>query len=126
MTDPAKTNAKIDDGARSTPEDYMASLQRYYGDLYAEQPVCTRGYRNLRAIEDYYDALCQPQAPRSMLDIGCGQGELTAFFADKGARAVGVDLIENPLWADLMATRQGRLSFRAGDFMEADFRSRST
>ncbi|SDU44273.1 bifunctional 2-polyprenyl-6-hydroxyphenol methylase/3-demethylubiquinol 3-O-methyltransferase UbiG [Stappia sp. ES.058] len=111
----------IEEDARSTPEDYMTSLQRYYSDLYAGQPICTRGYRNLRAIEDYYDALCQPSAPRSMLDIGCGQGELTAFFADRGALALGVDLIENPLWAGLVETRAGRLAFQAGDFMEATF-----
>jgi SAM-dependent methyltransferase len=114
-------NTKIDDNTRSTPQDYMASLQRYYGDLYADLPVCTRGYRNLRAIEDYYDALCPPNAPRSILDIGCGQCELTAFFADRGAQALGVDLIENPLWAGLVATRQGRLAFQAGDCMQATF-----
>ena len=63
-------------------------------------------------------------APESVLDVGCGEGVLTARWADAGARVVGIDL-EDPKLAAEWAARNARenLSFQAvppGDLPFAD------
>ena len=57
---------------------------------------------------------------RAVVDLGCGTGEHTAFFAQEGARAVGVDRSETMLTAasDHEAAGDGR--FVQGDLLDLD------
>ncbi len=55
---------------------------------------------------------------RSALDLGCGTGEHTAFFAEEGARAVGVDRSETMLAAAADHERAGHGRFVEGDLLD--------
>ena len=57
---------------------------------------------------------------RSVLDVGPGTGEHTAFFADQGARAVGVDSSASMVEAAREYESQGRGRFVLGDARDAD------
>lgn len=57
---------------------------------------------------------------RSVLDLGPGTGEHTAFFADHGARSVGVDRSESMIQAAREHEREGRGHFVQGDIREVD------
>lgn len=56
----------------------------------------------------------------SVIDLGCGTGEHVAFFASRGARAVGLDRSEAMITAARDYERAGRGRFVLGDFAEAD------
>ena len=56
---------------------------------------------------------------RSVLDIGCGTGEHTAFFARAGARAVGLDRSESMLEAARDHEARGEGRFLEGDVLDA-------
>ncbi len=55
---------------------------------------------------------------RSVLDLGCGTGEHVAFFADEGARAVGIDRSASMLAAAREYETDGRGRFAEGDLLE--------
>jgi len=55
---------------------------------------------------------------RSVLDLGCGTGEHTAFFAGEGARALGVDRSESMLGAAREHEAAGHGRFVHGDLLE--------
>ena len=57
---------------------------------------------------------------RSVLDLGPGTGEHTAFFAEHGARAVGVDRSESMLAAAREHEAGGRGRFVHGDIRSVD------
>lgn len=57
---------------------------------------------------------------RSVLDLGPGTGEHTAFFADQGARAVGLDASESMVEAAREHEAAGRGRFLLGDIRNAD------
>lgn len=60
------------------------------------------------------------QAPdRSVLDLGCGTGEHVAFFAQQGARAVGLDRSEAMLESAREHEARGHGRFVQGDALEA-------
>ncbi len=91
------------------------------GDPYARSE-----YRRLIAWETriareapFLERLLDAAPDRSVLDIGCGTGEHTAFFARLGARAVGLDRSESMLEAarDHQARQEGR--FVEGDVLDA-------
>jgi len=65
--------------------------------------------------------------PRDVLyDLGCGDGRIVIGAAQRGARAVGIDIDPQPLYfARASARRAGvedRVRFVRGDFFEADLR----
>ena len=57
---------------------------------------------------------------RSVLDLGPGTGEHTAFFAEQGARAVGIDASESMVQAAKEHEAAGRGRFVLGDIRDAD------
>jgi len=68
-----------------------------------------------------------PPPPGALLDLGCGTGWTSAFFARRGYEVVGQDLSEDMIRA-ARATWTGEafpnLAFVCGDFEELDFRDR--
>lgn len=56
---------------------------------------------------------------RSVLDIGCGTGEHTAFFAELGCRAVGLDASESMIEAARDHERAGLGRYVLGDGLAA-------
>jgi len=61
-------------------------------------------------------ALLDHAAPRSILDVGCGEGVLTEQWADRIAgRVVGLDLKDPKLQAEWERRERPNLQFEAGD-----------
>jgi SAM-dependent methyltransferase len=54
-----------------------------------------------------------------VLDLGCGTGEHVAYFADAGARAVGLDRSEAMIQAAKQYQEEGRGRFVLGDVVAA-------
>lgn len=67
--------------------------------------------------------------PRTVLDLGCGTGEITSRMAElfPEAQITGVDLIESHLELGRAKTAQfgGRVTFQVGDAFELPFEARS-
>jgi 2-polyprenyl-3-methyl-5-hydroxy-6-metoxy-1,4-benzoquinol methylase len=61
------------------------------------------------------DELFRQAAPQSVLDVGCGEGVLTARWADQleTGRVVGIDLEDPKLRAEWAKRRRGNLEFRS-------------
>jgi 2-polyprenyl-3-methyl-5-hydroxy-6-metoxy-1,4-benzoquinol methylase len=60
------------------------------------------------------DELFCAAAPRSILDVGCGEGVLTAQWAERvgGGRVVGIDLADAKLRAEWTRRQRANLEFR--------------
>ncbi|MGH2628856.1 MAG: class I SAM-dependent methyltransferase, partial [Anaerolineales bacterium] len=71
------------------------------------------------AIEGYYRATAAGKENRSVLDVGCGTGQLALHFLERGYRVVGMDLSPAMLdWARRNAARfveSGQAKFLEGD-----------
>jgi len=90
-----------------------------------DDPYSRVNYRKLiawkRRIEreaPFLRSLLDAAPDASVLDLGCGTGEHTAFFADLGARAVGVDRSETMLEAAAGLEADGRGRFLPGDLLD--------
>jgi SAM-dependent methyltransferase len=70
---------------------HLEQVRRHYDEATGDPTPAGRGYRRLLA--HYYNLLIPPDA--SVLEIGCGDGELLAHL--RAARKVGVDLSERQL-----------------------------
>lgn len=72
--------------------------------------------RLMAGFEAALDELFAHAAPRSVLDVGCGEGVLTARWARQLAscRVVGVDLDDPKLKEHWASSAQENLEFRAG------------
>jgi glycine/sarcosine N-methyltransferase len=93
-----------------TPEDPYARLD--YRRLIAWGPRIQREASFLRMLLN--------RAPdRSVVDLGCGTGEHTAFFAREGARAIGLDRSEEMLRRAREHEERGDGRFVAGDIRSA-------
>jgi 2-polyprenyl-3-methyl-5-hydroxy-6-metoxy-1,4-benzoquinol methylase len=71
--------------------------------------------------QDYKRFLLRPG--ESMLDLGCGSGWLSAYFAERGMIVVGVDVSQEQIGAaNELKAKLGleNLSFQCSDFMEWD------
>jgi ubiquinone/menaquinone biosynthesis C-methylase UbiE len=71
--------------------------------------------RLMASFENALDALFSVAAPRSVLDLGCGEGVLTARWAERlgSGRVVGVDLDDPKLRAEWSSRGRGNLEFLA-------------
>ncbi len=70
--------------------------------------------RLMGAFERTLDELFTQAAPRSVLDVGCGEGVLTARWADRlgDGRIVGIDLEDDKLAAEWATRRRENLEYR--------------
>ena len=89
-------------------------------------PYSRTDYRRIIAWEariererPFLSALLDRSPERSVLDLGCGTGEHTAFFARQGARAVGLDRSESMLAAARDHETRGEGRFVLGSVTEA-------
>ena len=69
------------------------------------------------------DELWELAAPRSVLDVGCGEGVLTAEWAQRlgDRRVVGIDLDDQKLRAEWEGRRRPNLEFRAEEATRLSF-----
>ena len=91
-----------------------------------EDPYSRAEYRRLIAWKarikreaPFLRRLLEEAPERSVLDVGCGSGEHVAFFAQEGARAVGLDRSEAMVEAAREHEVRGHGRFVLGDALEA-------
>ncbi|MFV1960166.1 MAG: class I SAM-dependent methyltransferase, partial [Planctomycetota bacterium] len=92
-----------------------------------DDPYARAQYRRLIAWErrigregPWLEELLAGAPERSVLDLGCGTGEHTAFFAARGARAVGVDASPSMIEAARTYEGEGGPRFVLGDIREVE------
>jgi SAM-dependent methyltransferase len=69
-------------------------------------------------IHAYYETAC-PDGEKSLLDICCGTGQLSAFFLEKGYRVAGIDSSE-PMLSHARAHAADYLPAGKAQFIQAD------
>jgi SAM-dependent methyltransferase len=79
--------------------------------------------RLMSGFKSTLDELWQAAAPRSVLDVGCGEGVLTCEWADRldGGRIVGIDLEDPKLHAEWETRRRPNLEYRAEEATALSF-----
>jgi 2-polyprenyl-3-methyl-5-hydroxy-6-metoxy-1,4-benzoquinol methylase len=90
-------------------------------DKYGSQNPVVR--RLMAGFESALDALWTQAAPESILDVGCGEGVLTAQWADRlgDRRIVGIDLDDPKLKAEWDQRRRANLEYRVEDATNLSF-----
>jgi trans-aconitate methyltransferase len=90
-------------------------------DKYGSQNPVVK--RLMEGFEGALDELWGIAQPRSILDVGCGEGVLTAKWAERlgDARIVGIDLDDPKLKAEWAARERPNLSFRAEEATSLSF-----
>jgi 2-polyprenyl-3-methyl-5-hydroxy-6-metoxy-1,4-benzoquinol methylase len=86
----------------------------------AKNPVMRR---LMAGFERDLDELFGRAAPRSILDVGCGEGVLTCQWADRlsGGRIVGIDLDDPKLKAEWDTRRRENLEYRVEEATSLSF-----
>lgn len=91
-----------------------------------DDPYSRAQYRKLIAWErriereaPFLTALLSRAPDPSVLDLGCGTGEHTAWFAQQGARAVGLDSSESMIASARDHEARGHGRFVLGDALDA-------
>jgi SAM-dependent methyltransferase len=79
--------------------------------------------RLMRGFHGALDELWAKAAPESVLDVGCGEGVLTAEWAARlgDRRIVGIDLEDPKLQAEWAARTRSNLEFRAEEATRLSF-----
>jgi SAM-dependent methyltransferase len=79
--------------------------------------------RLMAGFERDLDELFAQAAPRSILDVGCGEGVLTCKWADRldGGRIVGIDLDDPKLRAEWDTRRRENLEYRVEEATSLSF-----
>ena len=79
--------------------------------------------RLMDGFERDLDELFAKAGPRSILDVGCGEGVLTAQWADRldGGRIVGIDLDDPKLRAEWDARQRENLEYRVEEATSLSF-----
>ena len=90
-------------------------------DKYGSQNPVVK--RLMAGFESTLDELWHKAAPQSILDVGCGEGILTAQWADKlgEGRIVGIDLDDPKLKAEWDKRRRANLEYRVEDATHLSF-----
>jgi 2-polyprenyl-3-methyl-5-hydroxy-6-metoxy-1,4-benzoquinol methylase len=90
-------------------------------DKYGSQNPVVR--RLMAGFESTLDALWTQAAPDSILDVGCGEGVLTAQWADRlgDRRIVGIDLEDPKLKAEWEQRRRANLEYHVEDATHLSF-----
>jgi 2-polyprenyl-3-methyl-5-hydroxy-6-metoxy-1,4-benzoquinol methylase len=90
-------------------------------DKYGSQNPVVR--RLMAGFESTLEQLWEQAAPQSILDVGCGEGVLTAQWADKlgDRRIVGIDLDDPKLKAEWDKRRRANLEYRVEDATHLSF-----
>ena len=90
-------------------------------DKYGSQNPVVR--RLMAGFESALDELWATAAPESILDVGCGEGVLTAKWAERlgDGRIVGIDLDDPKLHAEWERRRRPNLEFRAEEATRLSF-----
>jgi 2-polyprenyl-3-methyl-5-hydroxy-6-metoxy-1,4-benzoquinol methylase len=90
-------------------------------DKYGSQNPVVR--RLMAGFESTLEELWTKAAPQSILDVGCGEGVLTAQWADKlgERRIVGIDLDDPKLKAEWARRRRANLEYRVEDATHLSF-----
>jgi SAM-dependent methyltransferase len=91
-----------------------------YDKYGSENPVVRR---LMAGFESSLDELWGLAAPRSILDVGCGEGVLTAQWAERldGGRIVGIDLDDPKLRAEWDKRRRPNLEYRVEEATSLSF-----
>jgi SAM-dependent methyltransferase len=79
--------------------------------------------RLMAGFEGTLDELWEKAAPRSILDVGCGEGVLTCEWADRlnGGRIVGIDLEDPKIQAEWEKRRRDNLEYRVEEATHLSF-----
>lgn len=79
--------------------------------------------RLMGGFERTLDELFTAASPQSVLDLGCGEGVLTAQWAERldGRRVVGIDLEDERLAAEWATRRRANLEFTTVEGRELPF-----
>jgi 2-polyprenyl-3-methyl-5-hydroxy-6-metoxy-1,4-benzoquinol methylase len=104
----------MSDGARQQEEHIIASW--HTNALPWTEAVRTRAIESRRAITDQaIIGAVRARAPRSVLDVGCGEGWLARALGTEGMDIVGVDVVPQLIDA---ARRAGGGSFRVASYAD--------
>lgn len=107
-------------------EDRGVSDDRHKDGGRPDDPYSRSQYRKMIAWErrieresPFLSALLSGAPDASVLDLGCGTGEHTAWFAQQGARAVGLDRSESMIESARDHEALGHGRFVLGDALDA-------
>jgi 2-polyprenyl-3-methyl-5-hydroxy-6-metoxy-1,4-benzoquinol methylase len=91
-----------------------------YDKYGSTNPVVKRLMTNFhRSLDELWDLA----APRSILDVGCGEGVLTSEWAERlhGGRIVGIDLDDPKLRSEWESRRRPNLEYRVEEATSLSF-----
>lgn len=103
-----------------TSEDFLGPIGNASEKYAAGNPVTAA---LLRRFLDQIDSSVRDIAPRSVLDVGCGEGVVTERIARElgGATVVGIDADDARLTKEWATRIRENLSFQTGTAYELDF-----